>query len=1019
MTMQAADEIRTQLEERLETLVRRLELDQGRGLFRSFESFTPISGRFVARQAFKTIGAKYLFGFVSSDGAGGERFTPILCLCTAVDEKEAKAIHRLIWSQGAIPLMLIALPDGFQVRHGLKPPPPQGSTVSWSALEEGLPFPRDLNSLHAVSLRSSIVWKDFAINRREKVDQALLSSITALSAEIRQCEPNCPRSVIHASIGRFLYLYVLLDRGVVGSGWIKEISISGRSCATIAEDIELSVGNLTWPKMEIWDLFDSVDQIMNGAIFPVKPAERELISEKSLNLIHDVIRHGHELSDRTIQLSFLDVKFSTLRTETISAIYELFLALESDDTRTDDGAFYTPPFLVDYVLDEVDQISAFNETSVVLDPAAGSGIFLVGAFRRMLERTLPVGQWQSEELKAAKSLLENRIFGIERNSQAANVCRFSLYVTLLDYLDGVDIVTLSEIAGGSPVFPSLSDNIVNTDVFTFDAKAAGRAHAFTHVVGNPPWGSFGDAASRTNEAPDEERQKKIEASLAPAIAYAGTLDQQKFPVANKRLSELFIWKISQDLLAPSGTLGILISTKSFVSRSAGAFPRALASRLKLRGLANFSHFRYRLFSAARSPTIAIFATNDEPDTMDEVWVYSPLLSSQPIGQSGHLWSIIAHESDIERHRLRDLVGSPDGWFDHLVLRALDRKFARHIRLWTKKRSGSLGDVLSQNGMRMSRGGSPRQTGLPKKLLLGADYRKVLGLEDTLSTPNYPFAELSNRAVNKAFEYIFAGSVLLIPRNMNSFDFVAQPVAFSSTINAIFFHGNHNPPSEFDQVFLRAIGKYLASHVAKYFYALTGRSWILEHARLEKGDLLRVPFPFEDEDIPGLLVGSQSEITQTVARRMGLRGEFVKAVDEYTRFRNGFEDAQLPQGSLARPNTDRMDDYKEMLETQLNRSFSSDMTWKVGIESSVEERGSANILITYHHKRSPVVADVYSPSAGIRSSGEFNPVASVHFDPMLNLVSIAKPLTNVAWTLEQAFADARSVTIAMMHGGASH
>ncbi|WP_245478551.1 DNA methyltransferase, partial [Mesorhizobium sp. M4B.F.Ca.ET.049.02.1.2] len=245
----------------------------------------------------------------------------------------------------------------------------------------------------------------------------------------------------------------------------------------------------------------------------------------------------------------------------------------------------------------------------MLDPAAGSGIFLVGAYRRILERTLTNGPWTAKHFRSSRKLLEENIFGIERNPQAANVCRFSLYLTLLDYVKSADITTLARMARGNRVFPKLTNNISPRDVFSVSAQDADTIGRFTHVVGNPPWGSFGDTASRTNAKRSSDRQLKIAESMAAAIAYSETLDARVFPVANKRLSELFIWKIKQDLLAKGGVLGILISTRSFVSRSASAFPNAMASQFALVGIANLSHFRYRLFAEARSPTIAIFARN--------------------------------------------------------------------------------------------------------------------------------------------------------------------------------------------------------------------------------------------------------------------------------------------------------------------------------------------------------------------------------------------------------------------------
>ena len=98
----------------------------------------------------------------------------------------------------------------------------------------------------------------------------------------------------------------------------------------------------------------------------------------------------------------------------------------------------------------------------------------------------------------------------------------------------------------------------------FEVASSGKRSIgrFTHVVGNPPWGTFGDSATRTNERRSDYRQAKIAASMTAAVKFHSSLDAAIFPVTNKRLSELFVWKIKQDSLTAGGALGILISTRT-------------------------------------------------------------------------------------------------------------------------------------------------------------------------------------------------------------------------------------------------------------------------------------------------------------------------------------------------------------------------------------------------------------------------------------------------------------------------
>lgn len=1009
--------------DKLEQVISRLGLDSAGGLVRSWETLTSVTNHHIVRQAFTTIGVSAVFGFASRAHDGSPSYAPILYLAIADDAAAARNIHRLVWSQGMAPLLLVATPFGLEVRRSLAPPPEKPITVLWDGLADpDAALPEELTSLTAVALRSSAVWRDFSIDRSSRVDKTLLDGIVSLSHAIERQDEALDRSVVHAIIGRFLYLYVLLDRRTIDADWISGIAnpAGQKLCATIGLALKNSDGLAVWPAQEVWALFDAIDGIMNGAIFPVGKSLRANVSDATLHLIHRVIRHGDRLSSGGRQLSFLDVSFATLRTETISAIYELFLSLESQEQKSDDGAFYTPPFLVDYVLDETDRVSPFTKQSRVLDPAAGSGIFLVGAYRRILERTLPAGKWTARHFQLSRRLLEDRIFGIERNTQAANVCRFSLYLTLLDYMSGYGISALAKMAAGERVFPPLTESIISKDVFEVAPTGKQSIGQFTHVVGNPPWGTFGDTATRTNERRSDERQEKIAASMTAAVEFHSSLDAAVFPVTNKRLSELFVWKIKRDFLAPKGALGILISTRSFVSRTALAFPNAMAEQFSLVGIANLSHFRYRLFAEARSPTIAVFARNEEPSAMDKVWVYAPLLSSQPIGETGHLWSIIVNSAEVETHRLRDLVRTPDSWFDHLILRPLDRRYARHLKVWADARSdNTLRGFLQQNGLRMVRGGSPQQTGLPETLLLKAgNYREALGL-DGLQFSSYPHDEVERSAPLGTYARLFAGNVLLIPRSMNDFVFVKEPVAFSSTFNAIYFDKRQSERTE--ERFLSALAAYLTSDVARYFYALIGRTWIIDHARLEKGDLEALPFPFsgtDDTSLSVLLEDDQNAIIETVAEKIGLDDSFVGAVKEYRDFRSGYEDSQLPPASLQSPGEDDMQRYKAMLGEQLVQSFGKSSETSFHFDEVLPESPFARIRVRIA-QRGQAATDTTDGDAEFSTShfGQFNPYSTISYDPESNVISLVKPLTQVAWTMEQAFADARGISAAVLRSGA--
>jgi hypothetical protein len=118
--------------------------------------------------------------------------------------------------------------------------------------------------------------------------------------------------------------------------------------------------------------------------------------------------------------------------------------------RQQAGAYYTPPALIDLLLD---QACVGPETRALVDPACGPGAFLIAAARRM-----PA----------------DRLYGIDVDPSAVACARVAL--------------ALREIASGTPP-PELTDRIVCADALLDSGAwdALTPPGGFDAIVGNPPW----------------------------------------------------------------------------------------------------------------------------------------------------------------------------------------------------------------------------------------------------------------------------------------------------------------------------------------------------------------------------------------------------------------------------------------------------------------------------------------------------------------------------------------------------
>jgi hypothetical protein len=187
---------------------------------------------------------------------------------------------------------------------------------------------------------------------------------------------------------------------------------------------------------DAYRLFDWLNARFNGDLFPGKgetPAERaqgwkaekQVVAARHLSLLARFVSGDLHMPSGQACL-WPQYAFDVIPLEFISSIYETFVTKRA----ARQGIFYTPPYLVDFVLDRVLRWDDDVWDLRILDPACGSGIFLVKAFQRLVhrwKRAHPDKQIRAETLRR---LLERNLFGVDKDPHAARVACFSLYLAM-------------------------------------------------------------------------------------------------------------------------------------------------------------------------------------------------------------------------------------------------------------------------------------------------------------------------------------------------------------------------------------------------------------------------------------------------------------------------------------------------------------------------------------------------------------------------------------------------------------
>lgn len=369
---------------------------------------------------------------------------------------------------------------------------------------------------------------------RIPVDTAFLDEMTGWREELaRNVYKNNPgvtakqlNEVVQRLLDRIVFIRIAEDRRVIEKNQLRDV----------VEEWKARGG-----KFHIFewlnDLFHRINEDFNGEIF--KPHLSEEIKIDSDVLAHIIERLYPPKSP---------YRFDVIGVELLGSIYERYLGStirvtakrvhvnEKPEVRKAGGVYYTPQYIVDYIVKStVGKIIEGKspkqiEKIRILDPACGSGSFLIGAFQCLIDHHV---RYLTEHPKEAEvhplfpdvikgdngeprlsvvrkaRILKSNLFGVDIDPQAVEVTMMSLY---LKALEG----ERSQLPPKQHLLPELKDNIIcgnsligpdiydqrtlfgdaerdHINAFDWNSQPAGFGHimrdgGFDCVIGNPPWG---------------------------------------------------------------------------------------------------------------------------------------------------------------------------------------------------------------------------------------------------------------------------------------------------------------------------------------------------------------------------------------------------------------------------------------------------------------------------------------------------------------------------------------------------
>ncbi len=449
-------------------------------------------------------------------------------------------------------------------------------------------------ALHWVNLLSGRFFAEHAdrFQPAGRLDQALLANLKDIRQQLHS--DGLPYNITHDLLGRVIFIQFLFQRTDSSGNAALNASILGKlAYEGVLTQRHDGLASILSNHGDSYRFFRWLNERFNGDLFPgkaesVDQREQEWRQEikhvraSHLQLLSEFVRGRIYLQSGQRSL-FPLYSFDTIPLELISSIYEEFV---SEGATPTPGLHYTPGHIVDLILDGVLPWEDKGWNVKVLDPACGSGIFLVKAFQRLIHRWKVAHPGDTPSAADLKHILENNLFGIDINGDAVRVASFSLYLAMCDEIDPRHYWTQVR-------FPRLRDrNLHAGDYFALDQQRPdiGNKH-FDFIVGNAPWGQN----TATKEAKEWARKHRW------SVPY-GTIGPLFLPRSVKAL-------------APNGTISML-QPASLLTNSvdtAQGLRHRLFSDYKIEEVINLSALRFGLFANAVDPACIITLKGTPPD----------------------------------------------------------------------------------------------------------------------------------------------------------------------------------------------------------------------------------------------------------------------------------------------------------------------------------------------------------------------------------------------------------------------
>lgn len=560
----------------------------------------------------------------------------------------ALQLRRYAWSS-KLPLSILSNFDELAI-YDCRTAPKQGDKastgrISYYTFDE---YPQKWEEIASRFSKEAVLqgsFDRFAISSKAKrgtaeVDDAFLADIEEwrhnLAAGIALRNPGLGQRevnfAVQRTIDRIIFLRICEDRGLESYGQLRALTeqpgIYPRLC----------------------NLFQLADKRYNSGLF-------HFHQEKERNETPDTLTPTIAVEDARLKPILKKLyypespyAFSHVPADILGQVYEQFLGKiiritparqvkveAKPEVQKAGGVYYTPTYIVDYIVKStvgklIEGKSPKEVAKIrILDPACGSGSFLIGAYQYLLNwyrdrymeegaqkhknEIVPdaVGNWRLT-LSEKKKILTRHIYGVDIDSQAVEVTKLSLLLKVLETETQLKLFherALPDLGsnikcGNSLIGPDFYENqqlllLDDEDRYRiniFDWKKGFpevmKSGGFDAVIGNPPYGYM-------IENPEQEY-------------FSAAYHHQDY---QKDLYLLFLERCNTGLVAKNGFFGMIVPNPWLTNLMQRNIRKFIVLNTEIKEIV---HFRFPVFPKVTVDTEIVILQNQSPAITSETTV---------------------------------------------------------------------------------------------------------------------------------------------------------------------------------------------------------------------------------------------------------------------------------------------------------------------------------------------------------------------------------------------------------------